>query len=448
MKAVAVWIALALSFVSIPSQGHVIETQGNKVTPLKNGAELNAKRLELINGANQFIYIKTFIINQDPTEYPVYNALCNRAVNGLDVRILVDDIGRRQGGNPINAKGSAFSIEWFRACGIKFEMFSPLSWGLVAVALYHQHDKVLVTENGAIIGGTNFSKAYSNHAQLSPEWYDYDIALQGPAVCGLHRLFVDSWIEVYQKEKKFFPPLTPGEYVINEMVSKSRNLDLRFSLTTLHRECVHPEEVGSALVTTIYNNPYFSKKRPFEDYLLNSLDEVVNKESDRSVRLYAPYFVPSKNVAEQLIWASNHGAFIRIITNSATSIDPEAFQAYVAMLLRARELLANGVQIYLWHPSGVKGSPLTRDNVFHKKGGCFAKLSCFIGSHNLDVRGDEYSSELMAVLYDKDFIASHIADFEDDLRYTQRLNLTLLDQLLKDSKITSTVMARAIGWAL
>jgi cardiolipin synthase len=444
------FVALLLGLqgaLGAPPSAQVLHSVGNRVVTLETGEALNARRLELILGATEFVYIKTFIINADPSEFGIYEALCDRARAGVDVRILVDDLGRRQGGNPLSRRAGVHSIESLRSCGVRFEVYSPLSWGLIDFVLYRQHDKLLVTEKGGILGGTNYSRDYSAHGQLSSRWYDLDISVEGLAACQLQKIFNDSWHRLYLEELGRLPGT--GEVSDVALFSIRREaLRRRFSPSTLKLGCrAHAIQAGAG-VTLISGNPYFSEERPFERYLLDSTEQVIRSVENRKIRLYAPYFIPSKPIARKLIEAVKAGVEVQIITNSDTSIDPEAFEAYVAMLQRVDPLLRAGVQILLWNPSHFPASGLVKDNVFHKKGGCFGNLNCFVGSHNLDVRGDLYSTELMAVLSDPSFVSERISKFEDDFRWTVPLTREGRVARLRSSSITSLMIARIAGWAM
>ena len=438
-------LALALlapvALIGHSATAQVWLTPGNQISPLRTGADLNQARLSLIQEARQFIYIKTFIINRDDTENAVYGALCERARGGLDVRILVDDLGRRQGGNPMRSSGEPYSIEGLRSCGIRVETFAPPLWGPLAFLLYNQHDKMLVTEQAAILGGTNFSRDYSRHGQLSPYWYDFDIRVRGPAVCSLQRIFSQSWRQVERKTL--------------ELLSRSVRQTLtpliqsRFSSSTLVETCsATPVPQGDSLMI-LYGNPYVSSERPFLAFLETGM-RALRRESaseDRVIRLYAPYFVPSDEFTAQLMGAARNGIRVQIITNSETSIDPEAAPAYAAMLMRTADLIRAGVEIYLWNPAGTSRA-LDRNNVFHRKGGCLGRRQCFVGSHNLDVRGDEYSSELLAVFSDRTLIDHQIEDFQADLGHSTRIMEEDRRRLLRATRARDRVAARAFGWAM
>ena len=440
MKLEKIFLILFMITTSFYSKADTFITHGNNVSTLLTGKELNAKRLELIEHAQHFIYLKTFIINRDLTEALVYEALCDKAKSGIDVRMLVDDIGRREGGNPIKMKNGVFSIEWFKSCGIRFERYAKISWGLIDFILYNQHDKILVSENEGIVGGTNFSRDYSSHGQLSKRWYDFDISIMGPAVCSLQKIFRSSWWNAFHQEFEG----------LNSLSSKRRHekISERFSPETLDENCHHPEEVGNKAISLLYNNPLFKSERPFQDYIIDSLESMVKENKDKIVNLNSPYFIPSKILIDKLIMAAEAGVRVRVITNSDTSIDQEAFVSYVAMLTRVQPLLDHGIEVYLWNPSKKPESGLDKDNVFHKKGGCFGSLSCFVGSHNLDTRGDNFSSELMAVLTDLELIAARRASFNDDLRYSVPLTTASRKALLKHSKITQKLLAHIASWAM
>jgi len=113
-----------------------------------------------------------------------------------------------------------------------------------------------------------------------------------------------------------------------------------------------------------------------------------------------------------------------------------------------RPLIKNGIEIYLWTPSLFERSTLKKDNVFHKKGGCFGTNTCFVGSHNLDLRGDKYSSELMAVLSEKELIRKLKSKFDEDLEFTTQMHLEDHGLLLKKAGIAEKLIALIAGWAM
>jgi cardiolipin synthase len=437
MKYLIIFIFCILSSSSF---ARIYLSDNNQVTFLSTGEELNQRRLKVIQEAEVFIYIKTFIINRDETERAVYETLCEKAEKGLDVRILVDAIGRTQGGNPVKKRRGHFSINWFKSCGIKFEEYGKLSWGPLPFILYNQHDKLMVSEKEAIIGGANFSKDYSTHGFHSPHWYDFDISLSGNSVCEIRDIFNQSWTRAYEREFRG----------IKRLSSRKRRSKVyeRFLPDTLSQIC-HPDlNRGSESVTVLYNDPLYFSDRPFLNYFLKSLDKMIEEKSQETVDLYAPYFIPSWPLMNKLIEAKEAGIEVRIITNSKSSIDKNAFGAYAAMLFKVAPLLFYGVKIYLWTPSLYPESHLSNDNVFHKKGGCFGLDSCFVGSHNLDLRGDKYSTELIAILHDENTIQALKKNYNQDLLFTTEMTIFERKNLIKRAGLTQKIVALIAGWAM
>src|SRR5690606_22308968 len=69
--------------------------EGNRIEPLRNGDETYPAMLEAIRGARRSIALGTYIFNDDPAGRRFVEALRDAVRRGVEVRVLVDDVGSR-----------------------------------------------------------------------------------------------------------------------------------------------------------------------------------------------------------------------------------------------------------------------------------------------------------------------------------------------------------------
>ena len=68
---------------------------GNAVRPLTTGTEAYAEMLRAIDGAAHTVGLSTYIFDNDAAGARFVEALGRAAARGVEVRVLIDDIGAR-----------------------------------------------------------------------------------------------------------------------------------------------------------------------------------------------------------------------------------------------------------------------------------------------------------------------------------------------------------------
>jgi cardiolipin synthase len=94
----------------------------NKIDLLQNGDEYFPAMLEAIRAARKTINFEAFIVYSDPIGEQFRDALCERARNGVEVRVLLDGIG-----SGWRLKNS--DVRLMKDAGCKFAYYHPThSW--------------------------------------------------------------------------------------------------------------------------------------------------------------------------------------------------------------------------------------------------------------------------------------------------------------------------------
>jgi phosphatidylserine/phosphatidylglycerophosphate/cardiolipin synthase-like enzyme len=173
----------------------------------------------------------------------------------------------------------------------------------------------------------------------------------------------------------------------------------------------------------LHNKAIFSEDRPLRTAYQNAvalMDPVVldaqgnpsGTEASRTIRLYAPYFVPEQEFIDLMVEARHRGYTVKIITNSRQTNDEDRMGLVtVGLYRRMRELLDAGVELYLWNgPSTI-----------HRKAGVFGDKWAYIGSDNLNSRAQSYNTENIAFTDDASLITQLNTELDLDLAKSTRL---------------------------
>ncbi|MEB3299321.1 MAG: phospholipase D-like domain-containing protein [Candidatus Sericytochromatia bacterium] len=167
--------------------GH--RTEGNRL-----GLHLDAtgfrKILDTIDGARKQLSIEMFIFKNDQTGRAVADRLIRKAREGVEVRVLVDSVG---------TVGSGEVLDRLREGGVTVERYFPGLLPLAGVNITHRK-LVLADGRVGLTGGMNIADEYAS------DWHDLMVSVEGPAVAGLERTFLQDWTRAGGKPFRFPEP--------------------------------------------------------------------------------------------------------------------------------------------------------------------------------------------------------------------------------------------------
>ncbi len=179
---------------------------GNCIEPLVNGEEAYPAMLQAIDDARESLALATYIFDRDGIGEKFVAALGRAVARGVEVRVLLDDIGAR-----FSWRSAARAL---RQAGVPVGVFNRT----LVPARFHatnlrNHSKILVADGRTgFTGGINIATGYWQAGSAAECSRDLHFRLRGPVVTHLAEVFAADWLfatgEVLAGEK-WFPVLVP-----------------------------------------------------------------------------------------------------------------------------------------------------------------------------------------------------------------------------------------------
>ena len=324
-----------------------------------------------IANARSHVHLDYYIWRADDSGRRLRDLLGKVARSGIEVRVLVDDVGSR-------AAGRSFWRPLVEAGGHvgRFLRVNVISRWLALNLNNRNHRKIAVVDGTvAFTGGLNVGDEHFGRVRAVGGWRDTHLRLEGPVVARLQEIFVEDWFHATNEDltdARYFPAPTPA---------------------------------GDTRVQILASGPDDGRAHAIETIYFGALTL-----ARRRAWLTTPYFVPDPTLAAALRMAALRGVDVRVLVPAKPD---QPFVHYAARSFYP-ELLEAGVAIYEY-------SPTTR---LHAKtatvDGCWAT----VGSANLDLRSFRLNFEANAVAYGPRLAQELERVFEQDLAYARRLEPT------------------------
>lgn len=332
-------------------------TYGNTLEPLNNGVEIFPAMLSAIRSSHDHIELLTYIYWSGRVAQEVADALSERAMAGVAVRVILDsfgcgDINRSLVDEMIEA---GVQVQWFRPIKRSVRMFD-----------WRTHRKILVCDGRvAFTGGVGIATEWEGDARNSKEWRETHFRIRGPAVKALSGAFWDNWDEEGE---------TP-----TQMITANP----------------HERPNGVPLQVVRSNSAY----RVSDAYkVLHAMLTLAEERLD----IVTPYFVPEKSLREMLKDKARNDVRVRLlIPDSYTDKRFERRESarYFGSLLDA------GVEIYLYKKTMIHTKLIL----------CDEQLAMF-GSINFNRRSMLKDEEIGVIAASPEFVRSQRQTFETDLQ--------------------------------
>jgi len=326
------------------NQNWVLPFKNNETEIYTSGYEFFPSLLMEIGKAEHHIHLDTFIIASDPLGQIVADALIDKARQGVEVRVVYDDVGSWKTKNRFFDRMRAEGIEVYAFMPVRFPVFT-------SKVNYRNHRKICVIDGEVgFIGGMNVAKRYvKGIKQLA--WRDTHVKITGAAVYGLQRAFLVDWFFVSRElitDHVYYP------------ASKVAENDSLIQIVTSSPTSLWPEiEQGYVRVLT---------------------------SAKQYVYMETPYFLPTDPILFAMRTAALSGVDIRLMIpyETDTKIVEWASRTYVLATVKA------GVRVYLYKAGFNHSKLLVADDSI-----------ATIGSTNVDFRSFENDFEANAFFYDK-----------------------------------------------
>lgn len=326
------------------NQNLALPFKNNEVEIYTSGYDFFPSLLMEIGKAEHHIHIDTFIISDDPLGRIIADALIDKAKQGVEVRLIYDDVGSWRTPNSFFTRMRNEGIEVYAFMPVRFPAFTSR-------VNYRNHRKICVIDGEVgFIGGINIARRY---VQGTPKqsWRDTHVKLTGAAVYGLQRAFLVDWYFVSKlliTERSYYPEIIIGQN--NSLVQ----------VVTSSPTSLWPE-IEQGYVRILTNAKHY-------------------------VYMETPYFLPTDPILFAMRVAALSGVDVRLMIpyETDTKVVEWASRSYVIEASKA------GVKILLYRKGFNHSKLLVSDDAM-----------ATIGSTNVDFRSFENDFEANAFFYDK-----------------------------------------------
>ena len=340
----------------------------NKMEAYTDGYQFFPALLAAIHEAKNHIHIDMYIFAEDALGCLVADALIAKAQEGVEVKLIYDDVGCW------NVSHRFF--ERMREEGIEVVSFLPVRFpSFTSKVNYRNHRKIIVIDGiVGFIGGMNIALRYVKGTGTMP-WRDTMLKVTGGAVYALQRAFLVDWYFVDRtllSDRKYYPPMTGSHQTVNNCLA---------------------QVVTSGPVT-----PYPEIMQGFVRVILGAR---------RYLYLETPYFMPNDSILFALKTAALAGVDVRVLCPmySDARFVEWASRSYL------REVVEAGVQVSLYKAGFLHSKLMVCDDSI---------TTC--GSTNLDFRSFENNFEANIFFYDEGIALRMKKVFMNDLE--QSVSLT------------------------
>ena len=339
----------------------------NKIEIYSDGYQFFPALLAAIHEAKSHIHIDMYIFAEDALGQLVADALIAKAKEGVEVRLIYDDVGCW------NVSHQFF--ERMREEGIEVASFLPVHFpSFTSKVNYRNHRKIIVIDGvTGFIGGMNIALRYVKGTGSMP-WRDTMLKVTGGAVYALQRAFLVDWYFVDRtllSDRKYYPPMIGSQQTANNCLA---------------------QVVTSGPVT-----PYPEIMQGFVRVILGAR---------RYLYLETPYFLPNDSILFALKTAALAGVDVRVLCPmycDARFVE-WASRSYL------KEVLEAGVKVSLYKTGFLHSKLMVCDDSI---------TTC--GSTNLDFRSFENNFEANIFFYDEGVALRMKKVFQKDLEQSVAL---------------------------
>ncbi len=329
------------------NQSLALPFKDNEAEFYTDGYQFFPALLQSISRARHHIHLETYIFDDDPLGRLIADALIQKAKEGVEIRVIYDDVGCWRVPSAL--------FERMKKAGIDVCAFMPVKFpAFTSKVNYRNHRKVCVIDGiEGFTGGINIALRYVKGMRNGTlPWRDTHMRLRGSIVYALQRAFLVDWYFVDRTlvtNRKYYPPM-PWK---------------------ISNDCL------AQMVTS-------SPIAPWPDIMQGYVRILLEAKS--YVYMESPYFLPTEPVLFAMRTAALAGVDVRLMVprHSDSHLLEWASLSYVV------ETLAAGVKIKLYEGGFNHSKLLVADDEVS---------TC--GSTNIDFRSFENNFESNVFFYDR-----------------------------------------------
>ena len=338
----------------------------NKQNPLLYGSEImcyttGSDKFEALLGeikqAKHHIHLQYYIFADDEIGRVVKEALIAKAREGVEVRVLYDDVGSW------NVKNRFFKE--MKNAGIEVYAFLRVALPILSSKVnYRNHRKMVVIDGiTGFLGGMNIADRYLKGTSWGV-WHDLHFKVAGKGVHGLQSAFLIDW------------------YVASKKLVKGK--------------LYYPEEkiFNNNIMQIVTSGPVGQ----WRTYLQAVTFSIANAK--KYIYIQSPYFLPTDGLNHALQTVALGGVDVRLMLprRSDTRATNMASRSFLDDMVKA------GVKVYFYEPGFLHAKLIVMDDMLTS-----------IGSANIDFRSFEHNFEINAFVYHESFAKQMKKVFLDDM---------------------------------
>lgn len=316
---------------------------GNSVQVYTEGYAMLQALLKAIAEAKHHIHLQFYIFEDDAVGHMVRDALIDKAKEGVEIRILYDDVGCW--------KVSPLFYDEMRSSGIETRAFLKVRFPrFTSKVNYRNHRKLTVIDGRvAFVGGMNLALRYLKGVPWGI-WRDTHLRIEGKAVYGLQTAFLTDW------------------YATDH------------SLITSSRYFPEMGACGSSLVQIVTSDPIGNCRDIMQGLL------IAITTARKYLYIQTPYLLPNEPILIALKTAAQAGVDVRVMIPSRA----DTKLTHLGSLSYLDELMEAGTKIYLYEKGFLHSKLIVSDDML-----------ATVGSTNMDFRSFEHNFEVNAFMYDR-----------------------------------------------
>lgn len=341
-------------------------TSGNRLKILNDGEETFRSIFKAIESAKHHVHLEYYILEDDKIGNRLKDLLIRKSLEGVEVRIIIDDVGSWGLSNKF--------IRELRNNGVEIYPFMEVRFPrLTSRVNYRNHRKIAIVDGKiGFLGGINFADRYLEGIKRIGPWRDTHLRIEGDAVKCLQIVFSSDWYIVIHENlngELYFPVLPKREGVPVQISASGPDSDW--------------DSIGQAFFSMIAG-------------------------AKSKVYIVTPYLMPPREIVYALKTAAMRSVDVRILIphKSDSRIPKWSSFSYVGDLLEA------GVHIYFYQAGFIHSKYIVVDSVLST-----------IGTTNLDFRSLETNFEVNAFVYDKAFSIRLEKLFKLDLQNSMEVKI-------------------------
>ncbi|MBU0439238.1 cardiolipin synthase [Staphylococcus succinus] len=348
-------------------------TTDNNLKIFTDGKEKFDALIKDIYDAQDYIHIQYYIFRNDGLGNRILRALEQKLEEGLEVKMLYDDMGSRT----LSLK----DFKSFHKKGGQVEAFFPSKLPLINLRMNNRNHRKIVIIDGHIgyVGGFNVGDEYLGLKKKFGYWRDTHLRIVGDAVNALQLRFMLDWN------------------------SQSTRDNLKYA----ERYFPDVESDGTVGIQIASSGP----DETWEQIKYGYLKMIASAK--HSIYIQSPYFIPDQAFLDAVKIAALGGVNVNIMIPNK----PDHPFVYWVTYKNVASLLEAGVNIFHYNNGFLHSKMLIIDDEVAS-----------VGTANMDHRSFTLNFEVNAFIYDT-LIARELREtFEKDLTVSYRLTTELYEK--------------------